>query len=871
MRSKGVFVFFMAAIIFRATMAMAATGSISGHLSDSNGNPIAGYSVTAYATKQQGGSNPIASTQSNGSGDFTLSNVPEGSVYLQSAGASAAKNYQWTYWDGSTGTTNYNNAVAIPLAGGGQVTGINMTLLAGGTVVATFSDAQGNPITGMSLLLYPGAACNTQNLPSFPSAQGANQVTAYGVPPGTVYAKPWASSSSYILSWWGGGTNCNQAVGIPVVAGQTSQTLNFTLAEGGQITGTVTDPQGNPLVNMSVYALTGSPCGQTNYVTGSSTNQSGAYAVSVPVGTSYYLRAYDYSTRIYIPLWGDGAAGTANCSGAQAVAVNTTGAVPGTNFTMQLGGSVSGTVKDASAQPLTGIVVQAYNAQGFYMGQAATDAQGAFTITGLAPGYALIYADGTSTALNHVRKWWDGTTGDLNRYRATGVNISAAAPVSGLNFVLEAAGSVSGTITDHTGAPLPGVSIRGYATSPLNSAANFASATTGSDGSYILRGVPGQVFLEANAAASGINAASAWWTGSGGQFGPAKARPLAVAPGATVSGINMQLAQGGSISGKITDSVGNGLSGMSVVAGVETDCSMAQAASVGTDANGVYTLVGVPTGKAHVRASGGNHVPRWKGATGSTASYQDSQAIPVVAGQGVSGIDVALPLGGGISGSVTGPDGKPLYGVIVSSADQACSTTTQSFGATAVSFVDGSFTISGVPVGTAYVQTSSSLRRSDHAVTWHNGGTGTGTCSAAQAVTVTENATSGGVALTLPHGAIVNGVLSKAGPVGLSCVAVWSKTGSACPNGAYAATAVSQYDGSYTLYGLPAGNAYIGTTASATGQRWRDQYWNGTTGVSSCSQAAPLAVSGGDVVDDVNMTLPALVSPMATNTLLLLK
>ena len=94
MRSKGAFVFFMAAIIFHATMAMAATGSISGHLSDSNGNPIAGYSVTAYATKQQGGSNPIASTQSNGSGDFTLSNVPEGSVYLQSAGASAAKNYQ---------------------------------------------------------------------------------------------------------------------------------------------------------------------------------------------------------------------------------------------------------------------------------------------------------------------------------------------------------------------------------------------------------------------------------------------------------------------------------------------------------------------------------------------------------------------------------------------------------------------------------------------------------------------------------------------------------------------------------------------------------------------------------------------------------
>ncbi|KHK02593.1 Protein of unknown function DUF11 [Desulfovibrio sp. TomC] len=536
---------------------------------------------------------------------------------------------------------------------------------------------------------------------------------------------------------------------------------------------------------------------------------------------------------------------------------------------MQLGGSISGTVNGVSANPLSGIAVQAYDAQGYYINQATTASNGTYTISGVPLGYALLYANGTANSQNFVRKWWDGGVGDLNRYRATGVSVTTATPVGGVDFVLEAGGTVTGAIVDHNGSPLSGMSIRAYAEAPVNSISSFTSTTTNPSGVYTLSGVPGQVFIEANSASSGINAVPAWWNGSGGVFGPANARPLTVSPSTTVSGINMQLAQGGTITGKITDSNLNGLSGMGVMAAVETDCSMAQAATATTDANGVYTLVGIPTGKAHVYGSGGTYVPMWKSATGAAATSQDSLVIPVVAGQTVSGIDVPLPVGGTIAGTVLGSDNKPLYGVIVTATDQACPTTALSFGASAISYLDGTYTLRGVPVGTAYVTTSPALRRSDQAITWYNGGTGSGSCSAAQAVPVAAATPASGVNLTMPHGEIIRGRLTKTGNVGLGCISVWAKAASACADGAYLATGLSLYDGTYSMYGLPAGSVYVGTKAAATSQRFLDQYWNGTTGVSTCAQAVGIATSGGGVLGNVNMTLPAMASSIAGPALLL--
>ena len=77
------------------------------------------------------------------------------------------------------------------------------------------------------------------------------------------------------------------------------------------------------------------------------------------------------------------------------------------------------------------------------------------------------------------------------------------------------------------------------------------------------------------------------------------ATPVAVTLGQVTSGINASLEQGGSISGHVTDSSGAGLANVSVSAQTATCCGTGGFAS--TDANGNYTISGLPAGNYQVQ------------------------------------------------------------------------------------------------------------------------------------------------------------------------------------------------------------------------------------------------------------------------------
>jgi hypothetical protein len=862
----------VAMLVFAATTVcgmfpcFAGTGTISGTLRDSNHNPIAGFNVSAYTSKQQGGGGSVASTQSDSSGVYTLTNVPEGSIYLQAAGASASKNYQWTYWDGKVGSTNYNESVPIPVTSGGSRTGIDMTLQAGGALTVTFANAAGNPVSDMSLLVYPGSACNGSNLPSYPSS--GNTVTAYGLPPGTVYLKPWTNNSSnaYMLDWWsqsGSTSSCSNAGPVTITAGQTTGPLAFTLIEGSKITGKVTNGAGTGLPDLSVAAYTGSPCGQTSQVAYANTDSNGDYSLVIPPATPYYVRVNDYNTRSYMQSWWNNGTGSTNCSAATTLTGTLGTPVQNINFTMQTGGSISGTVTDANNTGVSGVVVQAYDAAGYSLNQATTNASGAYTITNIPAGYALVYADGTANSNNYLRKWWDGATGDINRYRAQGVNGDGATAKTGVNFSLEAGGTVSGVITGPSGAALSGASVRAYPGAPVNNYSSMTSTTTNASGAYTLKGMPGQVYVQAYAASSGVNAVSTWWTGTpGGSFKNDEARPVTVAPNAPVTDINLQAAAGGTVSGVVRDGNGNPLASKSVTVLTRTDCGTVSAGSTSTDSNGAFSVIGVPAGDAYVRASGGSYEPVWWTASGGTTDFANAETVAVTAGQTKSGLVLALPAAGSISGTITdATSGTPLYGVSVFAIANACPTQSITKYVSTVTAVDGSYTLNGVAPGTQYVWTGSSLRRTDHAVTWHSNGTGASDCHSAKGVVVTAGNTSTGVNMSLPHGGILSGRLTSPAGAGRSCAQVRASRGSACSDGTFIVSEPTRYDGTFTLYGLPAGSAYIAAGGNSN-QHWQYRFWNGTTGVAACTQAGAVNVINGATITDVNMVLP----PMGTIT-----
>lgn len=841
---------------------MAATGTISGTLVNYDTNaPIVGYHVTAYLSKQSGGNNAMGQATTDNAGTFTLT-IDEGTYYLQSAGADATNNYQWTYWDGSSGSTDYTTSAAVTVSSASPVTGVNMRLKPGGTLEVKFTDTNSVSITGVQLLVYPDAACNnSRNLPSYYSA--TDTVTAYGVPPGTVYMKPWisGSSNSYLLNWWngssGGSISCSGASGITITAGQKSGPYTFALAQGGKISGTVKNAGQTALSYINVAAYSGSPCGQTTQVAYASTDQNGEYSLIVPEGTSYYIRANDYNAKAYMQSWWDGATGTSSCVAATTVSATISQPVANVNFTMQTGGSIAGTVTNATGTGLSGVVVQAYDAAGYYLNQATTGSDGAYVLSGIPAGYALVFADGTANSNNYVRKWWDGGSGDISRYRGKGVLGDGSTTKTGVNFSLEAGGTLSGVITGPSGAALSGASIRVYATTPIGNYSSMTSTTTNSSGAFTLKGMPAQVFVQAYPATSGVNAVSTWWTGSaGGSVNNGDARPVAVSPGATVSDFNLQVAAGGTISGVVNDASGNPLSGKSVTVMILNDCGAVSVGSTSTASDGAFSVIGVPAGEAYVRASGGNYESVWWTASGGSTDFANAETVAVTAGQTRSGLSLALPSAGSISGTITDlSTGDPLYGVSVFAVATSCPTRNITKSVSTVTAVDGTYTLSGLAPGTQYVWTGSSLRRTDHAVTWHSSGAGASACQNAQGVAVTAGNTTTGVDVSLPHGGILSGVLTSPSGSARSCASIRATMGNACASGNFIVSTASDYNGSYSLYGLPVGSAYIGA-AGASSQRLQDRYWNGTTGVGACSQAAAVAVTSGGAINDVDMVLP---------------
>ncbi len=136
------------------------------------------------------------------------------------------------------------------------------------------------------------------------------------------------------------------------------------------------------------------------------------------------------------------------------------------------------------------------------------------------------------------------------------------------------------------------------------------------------------------------------------------ATPVVVAAREAVVGIDAQLSEGGSISGRVTDETGNPLAGVHVTLGSPGS------SEAFTDADGSYQLRPLAAGSYRVRFEGEpGYFVEW-----FDDAPDEASATPVVVArdQAVSGIDAQLFDGAAISGTVTDEDGNPLGGITVS-------------------------------------------------------------------------------------------------------------------------------------------------------------------------------------------------------------
>ena len=124
---------------------LAAGASITGHVTDDQGHPVAGVYVSASSALMIVGGNGSAITDANG--DYSITGLAAGDYRVQFSapfGSNLVSEYH-------PDTTISSMAVPVKVATGADVTGIDASLATGGSITGQVTDGQGHPVQGANV------------------------------------------------------------------------------------------------------------------------------------------------------------------------------------------------------------------------------------------------------------------------------------------------------------------------------------------------------------------------------------------------------------------------------------------------------------------------------------------------------------------------------------------------------------------------------------------------------------------------------------------------------------------------------------------------------------------------------------------------
>jgi hypothetical protein len=434
-------------------------------------------------------------------------------------------------------------------------------------------------------------------------------------------------------------------------------------ASAATINGTV-----SPAPGMVVAAYDASG----NFVVQTTTNSSGQYTLTVNPG-SYHLLAYDpagvYATSYYADA----------DSFETSALLNVSGNLTNINFALVKAGYLAGTVTSQNGTPLPNITVAAYNLNGTRRGFTQTDSAGHYVLP-LPPGtYALAAFD---TTLKYVTTFYNAR----ETFSSADLLGVAESQTTLANFALAEAVHISGTVTDTTGAPLANIIVNAY-----GNAGTVSGTTTDASGHYQLSlrsGTYRLVFEDPNGDYATV------------YYPNAESFAAAGAVTAPATNVNATLLRAGHLTGTVTSSSGSPLSNV-VVAAYNPDGSIRTT----TFATSGHYVLNVPPGTYKVVAFDitGQYANAY---LNGAVNFESEPGVTVSVAQTISGLDLAMPLAGIVSGSlVDAVSGAPLANLLVDAYDA------NGFHiARVVSSATGAFAIA-LPAGTYKFVASDPLQR----------------------------------------------------------------------------------------------------------------------------------------------------------------
>ena len=810
------------------------------------GAPASGVFVQAYdASGNYVGSSGYIST-----GQYTITGLSTGTYYVQTT--STPSGYVNQIYQGvNCGTTcpAVTTGTGVSVTSGATTAGIDFVLATGGVVTGTVTAAgSGSPLAGVNVSIYTSSG---SQVGSSVTTSSGGVFSAVGLPTGTYYVRT-SNTQGYVDQTYAGLAcprgSCAAGVGtaVNVTQGQTRAGVDFALAQGGGVSGTVTaGGTGVSSARVSVYDTSGNAVGSDV-----STSGSGQYTITgLPAGT--YFAKTTYVPSGYFPQIYSGMNCVTTCPGVTtgtAVTVTPGGTASGIDFVLVQSGWIRGTVT-AGGAPASGVYVQAYDAGGNYAAgsSGATSSTGQYTITGLSTGTYYVKTTSTPSGyVNQIYKGVDCATPCAAVTTGTGVSVTSGGTTAGIDFALASGGTITGTVTA-AGSPLAGVSVSIYTGSGGQIG---SSVTTTSAGAYSAIGVPtGTYYVRTSNSLGFIDQAYAGVACPRGSCAAGVGTPVNVTHGLTRSGVDFALAQGGAITGIVT---AGGAPSASVSVGAYDLSGGAFGSSVSTNSSGQYTIAGLSAGTYYVKtlsAPSGYFNQIYSSLTCGTSCPAVTTGTLVAVGQGqsTSGIDFTLVQSGTISGTVTA-GGAPASSLWVTAYD-ASGTADRGSGFTNSS---GQYTITGLPAGTYFVKTNAPSGYFQQIYSGVNCGTTCPAVTTGSPVAVTQGHTTSGIGFALLQGGSITGTVTAGGLPALAWLRAYDATGT------QVASADSNSAGGYTITGLPTGTYYVQVATAPFG--YFQQIYSGVNCGLSCPSATTgtgVSVTTGAVSPGVDFVLQA--------------
>jgi hypothetical protein len=674
-----------------------------------DGVPAGNITVEAYGAI----GNLVSETLSQPDGSYAFTNLSPGQFYLRTRNAFGHADALYAGHPCVGDACRVRDGDAVTLQPGQSLSGVNLDLAAGAVISGEVHDRldPSTTLSGVTVQLL-----DDRGAVAFETTTGSNGAFGFGALAAGDYHLVTRNTPAYVDQTLGGTpcpSACNGLNGdvVTVVAGGNSSGNDLDLAPGAAISGNV-QASGSPAVGAQaqVYNDTGVPVAQQP------TNASGNYEIDNLPDGDFFVRIGGVPGHVSA-LW-DAIACSGYCDILSGDAVSVVGSTPvgSINFNLAAGGGIAGTVT-GGGNALPGVEVVAFDNAGFIAGTAVTNAAGQYSIGGLVDGSYRLRSTNIAGFVDRVFGGDTCSPSPCPLAGGTAIEVSGAT-ISGIDFALQAGGSISGTATDTFGNPLPtgsAVLMDADGIELLDSPIvdGLWSFNGVADGTYYLLIENDLALVDELFDGVPCPAGACDITGLGTPIVLGGGSLMVHARG--VSGISFQLSGGATIAGRVSDA-----DTQAPLVGVEVFFFDAAGNRVGravTDGLGDYASQGgLPPGDYYAatvsgtaRGVGDNYINQLYDGTPCLLNC-DVTAGTVISldGSGATGIDFALGQGGGLRGRVSGPDDEHLVQTVVRVYDAD-----GFLAGTAATNSQGRYQIDGLPAGEYFAHTANLVGLTD--------------------------------------------------------------------------------------------------------------------------------------------------------------